>query len=1118
MKRLLLKSALFVLACALACSSAMAQTVTGTLDGSVADPAGAVVPHVKITAKNVETGAERTTATNDAGYFQMPFLPLGAYDVTAELTGFATVLATDIRVTLNKTTTLNLTLKVSSVQEKVTVNDIAPLVDVRSGEIRRSIDNTLVETLPSSGRSFLGLVTLFPGFQTNPISGQNNYTLSSGSSVSFNGTGTRGTTFMTDGVSNDDGSENQNRQGVNISTIKEMQVLTDNFAPEFGRGFGAVVLVETKSGSNQMHGEAYYYTQNSDLNARSFFANAAGSHLNQFTGKLAPNVAKAVSQTHRLGGTAGGAILKNRLFYFGSIERFWQPGSTSLTTYLLPPEWRTPQVDPSLPDASARRAWVQSVIDLFPANVKPNNAPVSPYAYTVPVPRSSHQHDYSGRVDWHKSDRDLLYGRYQYSNFFSGLIGEPVKSENVRSDHNFQNVGVTYTHVFSPTTTGEFRAGYGRRRITVSFLDPGSEPYVIRFSFTGFSPILGNAGAFPNLRFQNDFQEVYNLTTQIGSAHTLKFGTDIRRIQINDHTENFNRGFWTFGSQPGFDSIQNFLRGVVTSFQKGYGPAYVGQRMTELNFYGQDEWRVARAFTLTLGARFEYVGSPTEVNNLVDAGYGADKYIEPRFGFAYSPSWKDGFLSKLTGGPGVTSVRGGFGLFHGRVFQSIFNQGGASIRFNPPNAALLSFANPEQPVEDPTQGFVFRPGPPTAQVSLAVVNPSLHMPYTEQWNFTFERQLKWNGAFQASYIGNRGIGLIFYNWRNRAQFPFTSTQPSAYKGAAIFPGVTFDKIDPNLFDSTPAPGFISLQQPRTEARRTDGRYSSILQVSNASWSYYNALQLQYVQRTKAGLTFQAGYTWSKNIDTGTEGTFVGAGDINAAISETQGQRSLRGPSRISQPQRFTLSYLYQLPLWRDQKGPSSWNPLLAGIAGRVLGGWQLSGITTFASGNPFTVVLGYDLNGDGIGGDRPYILDPSILGRSIDNGRVNPATGQKFSQGQLPSTAFYPTTDFVANRNWPWFPGSGITGSLGRNTFWTHGQSNWDLAMIKNIRLIGDRHHLQFRAEMFNFFNRVQFDQPAFTTLIDTSVPGWRIQPRFGEITGQRNSPRFMQMSMRYTF
>src|SRR5713101_469609 len=167
------------------------------------------------------------------------------------------------------------------------------------------------------GRSFSdfyhGLLTIFPGFQTNPTSGQNNYTLSSGSSVSFNGTGTRGTSFLTDGVANDDYSENQNRQQVNVETVKEIQVLTNNFSAEFGRGLGAVVLASTKSGTNVIHGSAYWFYANSALNARSYFSNAAGSHLDG-SGRLLPNVAKASSKSDRLGGTIGGPIVKNKLF------------------------------------------------------------------------------------------------------------------------------------------------------------------------------------------------------------------------------------------------------------------------------------------------------------------------------------------------------------------------------------------------------------------------------------------------------------------------------------------------------------------------------------------------------------------------------------------------------------------------------------------------------------------------------------------------------------------------------------------------------------------------------------------------------------------------------------
>ena len=320
--------------------------------------------------------------------------------------------------------------------------------------------------------------------------------------------------------------------------------------------------------------------------------------------------------------------------------------------------------------------------------------------------------------------------------------------------------------------------------------------------------------------------------------------------------------------------------------------------------------------------------------------------------------------------------------------------------------------------------------------------------------------------------------------------------------------MTFDKVDADLFNANPAPGYISLQQMRNDARRPDGRYGLIFETSNGAWSYYNALQLQYTQRVKHGLTLQAGWTWSKNIDTGSEATSVGTGDINAVVSEKQGARSLRGPSRLSQPQRFSVSYVYELPFFKGQKG----------VLGRVAGGWQISGATTFGSGNPFTVLLGYDLNGDSIGGDRPFLADPKILGKSVDNGRVNPATGRKFSQDQLPISAFLPTADVAAAKKWPYFPGTGIVGDLGRNTFWTHGQNNWDVAFIKNVRIYGERHNVQFRAEMFNLMNRVQFDMPAYVSVVDTGVAGWRQQPRFGEITAQRNSSRYMQMSLRYIF
>jgi hypothetical protein len=179
----------------------------------------------------------------------------------------------------------------------------------------------------------------------------------------------------------------------------------------------------------------------------------------------------------------------------------------------------------------------------------------------------------------------------------------------------------------------------------------------------------------------------------------------------------------------------------------------------------------------------------------------------------------------------------------------------------------------------------------------------------------------------------------------------------------------------------------------------------------------------------------------------------------------------------------------------------------------------MNGVVTLGMGNPVTVVLGYDLNADGIGADRPYLTDPSVLFRSMDNARINPATGRQYSMDQVPTSAFFPNAATVANRSYPLLPGTGAIGSLGRNTFRLHGQNNFDVAFVKNTRIFGkDRgHELQFRAEIYNLFNRVQFAVPNLT-LIDTSVAGYRINPLFGQITGLNNSPRNMQMMLRYQF
>ena len=234
-----------------------AQTVTGNLEGTALDKSGGALPGVSVSAKNLETGLERSTLTDAKGFYSAPFLQIGRYRVQAELSGFGTMVRQNVPVSLNQTSVQNFVLD-PAMSETVTVSADAPQINVTDAEIKGTLTEREIMNKPNLAQnSFLGLAAVFPGYQENPNSGQDNPTLSSGSSVNFNGTGTRGATFQINGVNNDDSSENQHRQGVPLATIKSFQVITSNYNAEFGRGYGAVILVQTKSGTNDIDGEVF---------------------------------------------------------------------------------------------------------------------------------------------------------------------------------------------------------------------------------------------------------------------------------------------------------------------------------------------------------------------------------------------------------------------------------------------------------------------------------------------------------------------------------------------------------------------------------------------------------------------------------------------------------------------------------------------------------------------------------------------------------------------------------------------------------------------------------------------------------------------------------------------
>ncbi len=1081
-----------------------AQTVTGTLQGTISDTRGAVVPGAEVVMRNLETGQERSLKANGEGSFTATYVPIGKYDVKVSAPGFATATQERVEVSLNQTRVIEISLSPGGVTESMVVAaDQAP-INTTNAEITGSLNTQEILDKPTANQSnFLTLAETFSGFQENPTSGQNNPTLSSGSSINFNGTGTRGATFQINGVNNDDSSENQNRQGASLSTIKEFQVITNNFSAEFGRGYGAVVLVQTKSGTNDLHGDVYLYHNDSFLNARPSFFSHAGK--------------KPVNRRNQFGFTSGFPIFKNQLFGFVSLDHTESTGAQVYTRDLFLPSERNPAnwfLQTPGNNTPANRAFIQSVIDRYPAELIPND-PRSARTFVGQQGLDSPARDYSGRLDWNPRQADNVFARWQYTrqrfNPQDIVAGEQVVQNNKQ-----QNIGFTWTHIFNQSLVGEFRYGLGLRTTLAAILD-GNDTPVMRFVGSPVSgAIIGNAAAFPIQRYQTDNQFVYNLSVVKGS-HFLKMGTDIRRQNLDDFADNTSRGFWNFGTTCNgvnyITSYNAFLNGCINNFQKGYGPFFLENRINEYNVYAEDNWKVRPNLTLNLGLRYEYVAAPKEAQDRVSYGFEDDKNnIEPRVGFAWSPNFDGGLFGKLFGAPGDSSIRAGYGFYHGRLFQSVFSQQAAGVRFNPPLALFYNMSSPAttlfNPINlpDPTNGFVFVPGPQATRHSIAIPDPALEMPYTQQWSFSYERRIPLRSALRLSYTGNRGIGLVKFAQGNLPVHDpvngvFVANHPNnlaALRGQTI--KVAANAQCAGTAGTTAIPFTVqcptvvpigaleySVRVPRTNERRPDPRYTTNLIMYNGAWSYYHGLQAEWNKELSKNLTFQMTYTWSKSIDTTSEATAVGAGDTNQTGNRT---RDARGLSRFHTPHRFTLLSTYSIP--RLSKG--GWFDAGGLRLNRFFEDWTIATVVKLAAGTPFTITsTGFDdINFDGFIEARPVIVDPSILGRHIDD----PAT----STSLLPASAFRrPTVNDY---------GCCI---VGRNTFFADSLKRVDFGIYRVFRMpFNENHRLNLRVDLFNAFNTVQL---GFPNADITSLT-------FGQITGFNSTyiPRNIQLSARYQY
>jgi hypothetical protein len=1067
----------FVSLCTLAVLSAVAgfaQFDAASVSGVVRDPAQAVVTAGKVTLENLSTGVVKSAVTDQNGSYTFFDVMIGRYRLRAEAPGFKAAVAEEFTVTVNARQRVDLTLEIGAVTETVQVVGAASAIETDSSSRGHVITNAAIVNLPLNGRSYADLALLAPGVRKSVL--EDGSVTSRDASFNVNGQRSALNNFMVDGVDNNAyGTSNQgfSSQVVQLTpdAVSEFRVETSNYSAEYGRAAGAVINAVTKSGTNSIHGSAWEYLRNTDLNAVGFF-------------KPLNNV-KPVYIQNQFGATFGGPVKKDKLFYFVDFEgqrriqrvltfatvptadqkagRFNTPVRNALTGTIYS--------DGNLP-ASQVTGFAKAVLDALPL---PNLNTVSNNYQSLP--RSTiNDNKGDARADYYFSDRVTGFFRYSHrldQIYVPGNIPGPAggnNNGNVRILNKQIEPGATWT--VTPTMTVEARLGVtwtegGKSPLGVgetSLLeangitglptDPRVKGALNSQSVQGFSQ-FGRQGSNP--QFQNPF--VIDPKINIGKLlgrHTLRVGYEWQRIDtaIDDFnpvygTDTYNGQFAKAAGATTLNSAQlsqayglvDFMTGARSSYElNNYVIVDYRQRMHFA--YVQDDFKMSRKLTLNVGLRYEFATPQWETNNhlanfdpgtnsLITAKSGSlydralvqprHKYFAPRFGLAYQILPKTVIRSAYgisyvhfnrLGGENLLSYNGPY-IVDAQISQDIANL---------PVCASAS-ADPVTCFRPTQMGYPQNFAVPANFNSLRA--QARYIPrdnptgYIQSWHFTVQRELATDLVLDAAYVGNRGTHLMILADWNQAR-PNSSLAEN-----------------------------LSLQ-----ARRPIQNFGAIEVAYGAGYSNYNALQLKLEKRYTAGLTFINSFTWSKGIDNASGHLEANNGDNSRAnIRDLAHEKGLSG---YDQPFNDTLSGVYALPFGRGKKIGGTWSRLADG----ALGGWQLTLINTLTSGLPLNIT--YSPTGQFQVSGLPSVRPNQVPGASL----VTPE-GQRTTNNYLDKNAVFAPTD-------PSKP----FGTLARNAARGYGLFQLDLGLHKEFT-VTERVKLQFRSEIFNLTNQTNFGAPA---------------------------------------
>jgi hypothetical protein len=1060
--------AAWVIATAVWISPAAAQTTTGSITGVVRDAGGGVVPGASVTATHQGTNAQQTAQSNDVGLYVLSGLPVGPYTLTAELTGFQTFRHPDVLVRVNEDIRLDISLRVGALTETVLVTGLARTVDTISGTLRTVVDQQRIEQLPLNGRNPTQLMQLVAGVVTDRTDLLSGATYPGVQPVSSSGARGNTTNYVLDGGSNNDHYSNAPNPMPNPDALQEFSVQTNSFSAEYGRNVGAIVNAVTRAGTNEFHGLGFGYFRHYKFNATNFFTPGVDDGL----------------ERQQYGGTIGGPIRRNRMFFFGSYQGTNQERRPTSRQSLVP----TAAMRSGDFSAISRQLRNPFTGQLFPGNQIPT-ALFSPAAMKIlnewvplpnPVggdnpltlrfeqPQSSNEHQYLARVDHSFTDKHRAYGRIWVS---KASTPPNLTTGNILTSafgRTWQNTvaSVNDTYILSPTLLNNLVVTFNRtNNHNFQIYPPDYSTLGIRvhndktpqwvFNVNGYFGI--NSGD-TNTFLRNEFQVIDTIRWTKG-RHEISTGFDYSYGQ-GDIVNNFRaNGRFTFSGAAPFtgDSLADFFLGKFSSFEQAIGE-YKNTRMHFLATYVQDTFRLNPKLTFNLGLRWDPFVPYSDVNNRLacyrpgqkssvytNAPAGALYPGDPGCpGGGYEPSWTD-FGPRIglaydPFGDGKSSVRAGYGIFYDRPntisTNSPANQG--------PFGTLVSF--PGDATNDVLNPYAGRVNPFPADPFNVPRDAAFFLPHTmfsydenlrngrlQAWNLTLEREILPTYLVRVAYAGSKGDRLAILRELNPAIFAPGATTATTNQRRALFPN-----------------------------------FNNITSVEATGESLYNSLQLTLDKRFGKGLSVLSSYTLSKALDHASENKQTGATQTNPSDLEFDW-----GPSNSDRRHRLVTSWLWEIP---GRFG----NPALDS----VLAGWSLTGILALQTGAGFSVNSGVDNARTGTGGQRADRAgDPEL---PSDRSRTETVR------------QWFNTAAFVPNA-------LGTFGNTGRNMLRGPGSKNVDLGLHKTFRAGHAR--LQARIEAFNAFNWVNLGNP--TTALNSG--------NYGRIINA-GDPRIMQFALRVSF